>query len=312
MYGPAAYKGPWAAFREKTPEVDDEDESGEEVEVEVEVEIDSDGNEREITSRGDDDGDTEDQGAVVTKPTTDYAPENKPETSTFLGSHMHDYQGRTYMHVPRDLGIDLVGERADDARNFVPKNTLHVWREGAGAAVTQMRFFPSSGHLLLGASASGTVRLWDVYHERELLREYRGHSRSCNDVVFSDDGTEFLTASYDRKMKLWDTETGQCKGRYGTGKTPHVVRFQPGGNNEFLAGMGDKKIVQFDVRSGEMVQEYDHHLGPVNTITFCDEGKRFVTTSDDKSLRAWEYGIPVPIKVGRVDTTPSILHRRIT
>jgi pre-mRNA-processing factor 17 len=37
-------------------------------------------------------------------------------------------------------------------------------------------------------------------------------------------------------------------------------------------------------------------LGPVNTITFCDEDRRFITTSDDKSLRAWEYGIPVPIK----------------
>jgi len=45
------------------------------------------------------------------------------------------------------------------------------------------------------------------------------------------------------------------------------------------------------------VQEYDHHLGPVNTITFCDENRRFITTSDDKSLRAWEYNIPVPIKL---------------
>src|SRR3954469_16758634 len=100
-------------------------------------------------------------------------------------------------------------------------------------------------------------------------------------------------------MKLWDTETGTCISRFTTGKaTPHVVRFNPSSalNHEFLAGMSDKKIVQFDTRSGELVQEYDHHLGPVNTITFCDEDRRFVTTSDDKSLRAWEYGIPVPIK----------------
>lgn len=43
-------------------------------------------------------------------------------------------------------------------------------------------------------------------------------------------------------------------------------------------------------------QEYDYHLGAVNTITFVDEGRRFVTTSDDKSIRVWEYGIPVQIK----------------
>lgn len=44
------------------------------------------------------------------------------------------------------------------------------------------------------------------------------------------------------------------------------------------------------------MQEYDYHLGAVNTITFVDEGRRFVTTSDDKTIRVWEYGIPVQIK----------------
>lgn len=33
-----------------------------------------------------------------------------------------------------------------------------------------------------------------------------------------------------------------------------------------------------------------------STITFIDENRRFVTTSDDKSIRAWDFGIPVVIK----------------
>lgn len=53
---------------------------------------------------------------------------------------------------------------------------------------------------------------------------------------------------------------------------------------------------QYDMNSGEITQEYDQHLGPVNTITFVDENRRFVTTSDDKTIRAWDYDIPVVIK----------------
>ena len=50
------------------------------------------------------------------------------------------------------------------------------------------------------------------------------------------------------------------------------------------------------MNSGEITQEYDQHLGPVNTITFVDENRRFVTTSDDKTIRAWDFDIPVVIK----------------
>ena len=48
-------------------------------------------------------------------------------------------------------------------------------------------------------------------------------------------------------------------------------------------------FLQFNIDSGEIVQEYDRHLGAVNTITFVDGNRRFVTTSDDKSLRVWEW-----------------------
>jgi len=117
-----------------------------------------------------------------------------------------------------------------------------------------------------------------------------------HDVTFNNDGTKFLSAAFDRQMKLWDTETGQCLQAFSNGKIPYCIKFHPEKQNVFLAGMGDKKIIQYDMTSGEITQEYDQHLGPVNTINFVDENRRFVTTSDDKTIRVWDYDIPVVIK----------------
>lgn len=101
-----------------------------------------------------------------------------------------------------------------------------------------------------------------------------------------------------RYIKLWNTETGQVVSRFTSRKIPYCVKFNPDKNRQhlFVAGTSDKKIICWDIRSGDIVQEYDRHLGAVNTITFVDENRRFVTTSDDKSLRVWEWDIPVDMK----------------
>lgn len=76
------------------------------------------------------------------------------------------------------------------------------------------------------------------------------------------------------------------------------MKFNPDEDKQhiFLAGMQDKKIIQYDLRQKEITQEYDQHLGPVNTITWVDNNRRFLTTSDDKTIRGWDYDIPVVIK----------------
>ncbi|CAI2183011.1 16840_t:CDS:10 [Funneliformis geosporum] len=237
------------------------------------------------------------EGSISTKTETETKSkkeiESGMEKTIFHGKSEYDYQGRTYMHVPMDLDVNLLGE-AGTQECFIPKRCIHTW-SGHNKGVTAIRFFPRSAHLILSSSMDTKVKIWDVYNDRRCLRTYIGHNKAVRDITFTNDGKRFLTSSYDKYIKLWDTETGQCIKSFTTGKIPYVVKFNPDEDKQhiFLAGCSDKKIVQFDVNTGEVTQEYDQHLGAVNTITFVDENRRFVTTSDDKTLRAWEFDIPV-------------------
>lgn len=78
------------------------------------------------------------------------------------------------------------------------------------------------------------------------------------DICFNNDGTEFLSASFDNYIKLWDTETGQVKNRFHTGQRPMCVKFNPDDDkqNIFLSGMQNKKIIQWDTRTGEIQQVF--------------------------------------------------------
>lgn len=207
-----------------------------------------------------------------------------------------DYQGRSFLHPPHDVGVSLKpGARPD--RCFLPKAHIHTWT-GHTKGISAIRLFPKSAHLLLSCGMDAKIKIWEVYNERRCIRTYTGHRQAVRDIDFNARGSQFVSAGYDRYLKLWDTETGNVVSRFTSRKVPYCVKFHPDYNKQhlFVCGTSDKKILCWDTRSGEIVQEYDRHLGAVNTITFVDENRRFVTTSDDKSLRVWEWDIPVDMK----------------
>ncbi|OMH86251.1 Pre-mRNA-processing factor 17 [Zancudomyces culisetae] len=219
------------------------------------------------------------------------------ETTTFHGKNERDYMGRSYMHPPvtEVEHVNFSGQ-SEVQQCFAPKKCIHQF-SAHGKGVSAIRFLPKTGHLLLSSGMEGKVKIWDVYGSHSLLRTFHGHTKAVRDVTFNNDGTRFLSTSYDKYVKLWDTETGQCLNRFSSGKVPYVSRLNPSEQNLFITGQADKKIIQYDIRTKEKVLEYSEHLGAISTLAFVDNGRRFVSTSDDKTMRVWEFGLPVVIKL---------------
>jgi len=208
----------------------------------------------------------------------------------FHGDATHDYKGRSYILPPLDL-------KPRDHTCYIPKKPVHTW-SGHTKGVQVARFFPKYGHFILSGSHDTKVKLWDVYNNRKCVRTYMGHSEAVRDICFTNDGLHFLSASYDKTIHYWDTETGKVVKTFQLKKFPYNVRFHPDDEKQyaFLCASSNKKIGQYDVRTGNRTQQYDEHLGPVNTVTFIDGGRKFVSTSDDKKIFLWEFGIPVVVK----------------
>lgn len=154
-----------------------------------------------------------------------------------------DYQGRSFLHAPHDVGVNLRSSSHPD-RCFLPKAHIHTWT-GHTKGISAIRLIPKTAHLLLSASMDSRVKVWEVYKERRCIRTYYGHRQAIKDVAWNNNGEQFLSAGYDRYIKLWDTETGDVVHRFTSRKIPFCVKFHPDHNKQhlFVAGTSDKKII---------------------------------------------------------------------
>eukprot|EP01138_Halocafeteria_seosinensis_P014347 gb/GECG01014648.1/.p1 GENE.gb/GECG01014648.1/~~gb/GECG01014648.1/.p1 ORF type:complete len:603 (+),score=81.51 gb/GECG01014648.1/:1-1809(+) len=209
--------------------------------------------------------------------------------TVFHGKEYYDYQGRSWMEPPKGLHPD-----EGDHRCYPPKKCIHTFR-GHGKGVQCIRFFPLYGHLLLSGGLDGKIKIWDV-HSKACMRTYIGHTAGIRDLKFTADGKHFLSCSYDGRVKYWDTESGKCLSDFDVDSTPYCLAIHPVEQNVFLVGLQNSHVVQYDINTGEVVQDYFHHLKRVNSIVYVENGDRFVSTSDDRTMLVWEAGIPVPIK----------------
>jgi WD40 repeat protein len=125
-------------------------------------------------------------------------------------------------------------------------------------------------------------------HWSALLLTLEGHLDCVNDVQFSQDGNKLASASYDKKVIVWDASTGaRLHTPEGHSVWVNAVQFSPDGN-KLASASYDEKVIVWDASIGARLHTLKGHSGAVNAVQFSPDGNKLASASRDKKVIVWD------------------------
>jgi len=102
---------------------------------------------------------------------------------------------------------------------------------------------PMEAFNFAAASEDHNIYIFDMRNMKRSLNVLRDHVAAVMDVHFSPTGTELISASYDRTVRLWNRERGHSRDIYHTKRMQRVFSCAWAADNNFvLSGSDDGDI----------------------------------------------------------------------
>lgn len=172
--------------------------------------------------------------------------------------------------------------------------------KGHGGTITKVLWY-STGEVILTASEDRTLRKWNAQTGEE-LDSIIAHEDDIKDCQFSADQTMMITASKDRTAKLWSFHDFTLLKTFSVDHPVNSAAISPlfchillGGGQEasMVTTTGDRQG-KFEGKIFHMVYEEElgrvkGHFGPINTVAFSPDGKRYVSGGEDGFVRLHDF-----------------------
>eukprot|EP00088_Acartia_fossae_P010306 TRINITY_DN15129_c0_g1_i1.p1 TRINITY_DN15129_c0_g1~~TRINITY_DN15129_c0_g1_i1.p1 ORF type:complete len:329 (-),score=45.09 TRINITY_DN15129_c0_g1_i1:185-1171(-) len=187
--------------------------------------------------------------------------------------------------------------------------------------------FSSDGAALATGSNDKVLRIYDLEQPSEPIVKFQGHTAGIKQVSYTPDNTKLLSCSDDKTVRMWDSNTGNlikkkdfneniggleisADGETITVAVGRKVVFLNAQSMEvekevsvpcavysasllkdkdiFVCGGEDLKLYKFDYNSGQEIENFKGHFGPVHCVRFSPDGELYASGSEDGTLRLWQ------------------------
>uniref|UniRef100_A0A452G611 Apoptotic protease-activating factor 1 n=1 Tax=Capra hircus TaxID=9925 RepID=A0A452G611_CAPHI len=146
--------------------------------------------------------------------------------------------------------------------------------------------FSPHNHLAVVALSQYCVELWSMDSGLKVA-DCRGHLSWVHCVMFSPDGSSFLTSSDDQTVRLWETKK-VCKNSATVLKQEIDVVFQEK-EVTVLAVDNIRRLQILELLNNRIFQSRNAHKTTVRHIQFTADGKTLISSSDDSAIQIWNW-----------------------
>ncbi len=126
-----------------------------------------------------------------------------------------------------------------------------------------------------------------------------GHSAKINNLLFTPDGSQIISVSEDKTVRVWNTATGEMKNKFesqiGDGWEGILYASDLSSDGKLLAISGypvatekENYVVIIDLAKGiQVATAVGGSPDVINALGFINEGKYLVGGGDDKMIKIW-------------------------
>ncbi|KAG2462271.1 DAW1 factor, partial [Polypterus senegalus] len=126
-------------------------------------------------------------------------------------------------------------------------------------------------------------------HRFFLFKVLRAHILPLTNVAFNKSGSSFITGSYDRTCKIWDTASGEeLHMLEGHRNVVYAIAFNNPYGDKIATGSFDKTCKLWSAETGKCFHTFRGHSAEIVCLSFNPQSTLVATGSMDNTAKLWD------------------------